>query len=684
MSDNKRAAESDSVQQDSKKPKLEDTPKIGSKGIVETDVGITHYLSQDLAGFTGTLKQRYTDFLVNEIDLEDNVVHFTDEGFPDKKQRRRERKESERESGETQGENSTPKEEVKPEEKVEEKPQEFQLDPAKRIQLLEIFGEAELTQIEAILKSDSTFESSKVFDDKKSRGQIHQLFREAFQGKFETKTTPKNTFQFSLSNAKTRSFNKPKQQIDTRDENGVENYGLGPLKEFLHFKLFKENKDTMEAANLLAKFLRLPPKQIRYAGTKDRRGVTVQKVCIPKMRVERVNALNRTLRGLKLGSFSYEDKGLNLGDLHGNEFLITLRDVQGLDSTQSIEDIAAKSFTSLKEKGFINYYGMQRFGTFSVSTHTIGKEILLGNWKNVVDLILSDQEFALPESRASRKIWSETRDAVKAQDNMPRKCVAESTILRFLSNEKKGEDGDYREHSYFHAIMKIPRNLRIMYGHAYQSYIWNTIASLRNEKHGLKVLPGDLVLVESEEGSSNENEDQDDVDDFEEDVKSGKFKRARHVTEEEAQSGKFSIYDIVLPTPGFDINYPNIPDIKEAYKTIMSKDGLDPEDMTRKVKEFSFAGSYRNIIGKVKGLEYHVRHYEEPTQQLIYTDLELLHLKAKEENKDIEQIIPEKGGSKTAIILKFQLDVSAYATMALREVMKADTSRRSEMCDVKV
>ncbi|CAM9010385.1 hypothetical protein WICANDRAFT_78327 [Wickerhamomyces anomalus NRRL Y-366-8] len=667
MSKAKRPVESDSPIENVKKQKVESTPESApSKGIVETDVGITSYISQDLAGFTGTLKQRYTDFLVNEIDLQDNVVHFTDEGIPDKKQRRRERRENERD--------------VQKEEEPKEEPKEFQLDAAHRIKLLENFGEEELSKIEEVLKNGSKFESSKVFNEKKTRGEIHQLFREAFQSKIETKTTDKNTFQFSLATRNSRAF-KPKQQVDTRDENGVENYGLGPLKDFLHFKLYKENKDTMEAANLLSKFLRLQPKQIRYAGTKDRRGVTVQKLSISKIKVERVNSLNRTLRGLKLGSFSYENEGLSLGDLHGNEFLITLRDVQSLDPSQPIEEVISKSLESLKTHGFINYYGMQRFGTFSVSTHTIGKEILLGNWKAAAELILSDQEFVLPDSKEARKIWSESKDVSKALELMPRKCVAEYTILKYLSTEKKEDTGDYKDHSYFQAIMKIPRNLRIMYGHAYQSYIWNSIASLRVDKYGLKVVAGDLIVEEEAEKPVNTDESAE-TEIFEEDVRTDKYQRARPVTEEEAASGKFSIYDIVIPTPGFDINYPEIPDIKAGYKELMEKDGLNPDDMVRKVKEFSFAGSYRSLIGKAKNLDYQIRHYEEPAQQLVYTDLELLHKKQKGE--EVEQVLPDQGGSRVAIILKFQLEVSAYATMALREVMKADTSRRSEMCDVKV
>jgi tRNA(Glu) U13 pseudouridine synthase TruD len=46
------------------------------------------------------------------------------------------------------------------------------------------------------------------------------------------------------------------------------------------------------------------------------------------------------------------------------------------------------SLRHLKENGFINYYGMQRFGTGSISTHTVGQHILKADWKEAINLIL--------------------------------------------------------------------------------------------------------------------------------------------------------------------------------------------------------------------------------------------------------------------------------------------------------
>lgn len=653
-----------------------DTPR--TKAVQEADVGITNYLSDALVSFAGTLKQRYNDFLVNEVDLEGNVVHLVDEGFSNSKDRRREKREKELKEGILEIE-SKKREEEQREREAREK--EEQMQKAREIELakqplklseiheaalLDLFGPDDFANLIHTVENSVRMVTVRTFEDKQKRTQLHQLLREVFPGKLESITNSDNTILIGTATRRTR---KPKSEMSKQP---TDPYGLGPKKEFLHFALYKENKDTMEVANLIARFLRINFKQIRYAGTKDRRAVTVQNACVSKIPAERVNSLNKTLRGIRLGSFRYSDTGLSLGDLEGNEFTIAIRDVQS-QSDRPIDEIVAAGVRTLREQGFINYYGMQRFGTFSISTHDVGRKILLSDWKGACDLILSNQEFVLPESRKAREIWESTRDAALTLKEMPRKCVAEVSILTQLTQ--------LHDKAYSEGIMKIPRNLRIMYGHAYQSYVWNKATSKRIELFGLTAVVGDLVIA-----SKNTKSDLPEVDELEggEDVKDVTFIRARSLTQSDIDSGKYSIYDVVLPTPGFDILYPENPELRKVYVDIMAADGLDPFKMSRSVRDFSFAGAYRHVLHKPQHIKYAIRHYEEPSQNLMNNDLDLLKLRQGDAPfDDLQRILPDSQGGRVAVILTMTLGTSAYATMALRELMKIDTNRRSEHFDVK-
>lgn len=76
---------------------------------------------------------------------------------------------------------------------------------------------------------------------------------------------------------------------------------------------------------------------------------------------------------------------------------------------------------------------------------------------------------------------------------MPMWCTAERAILDGL--DRHGANAP------LNAINQIPQSLRMMYVHAYQSFIWNHMASLRLEKWGKdKVVVGDLILLD--DGSS--------------------------------------------------------------------------------------------------------------------------------------------------------------------------------------
>lgn len=230
-----------------------------------------------------------------------------------------------------------------------------------------------------------------------------------------------------------------------------------------------------------------------------------------------------------------------------------------------------------------------------------------------------------------------------------------------------------------------------MYVHAYQSYIWNLAASERWRQYGAKVVPGDLALVEAPETKDTvQNGDLEDPEAPEDinaqtradDKAARRIARARPIKAEEVD--KYSIYDIVLPTPGHDIEYP-ANGLLDVYIEAMAKDGLDPSDMERKQPDFSLTGSYRPLLYRPKNVKWRTLRYNSDEDQLCLTDKDRLEGKTKADGEVEGMIKKTVGGNtdvldgvNTALLVEFELGSGCYATMALREIFKADTSSASQ------
>lgn len=58
----------------------------------------------------------------------------------------------------------------------------------------------------------------------------------------------------------------------------------------------------------------------------------------------------------------------------------------------------------------------------------------------------------------------------------------------------------------------LPRNAREIYAHAYQSYLWNKMASARIELSSKDVLLGDLVLKNEDNDEMVQDADVEEID----------------------------------------------------------------------------------------------------------------------------------------------------------------------------
>lgn len=62
--------------------------------------------------------------------------------------------------------------------------------------------------------------------------------------------------------------------------------------------------------------------------------------------------------------------------------LYIFRDVKASD------ELIQSAMEDLERLGFLNYFGLQRFGTTSVNTHSVGLALLKSEWKEAAMLIL--------------------------------------------------------------------------------------------------------------------------------------------------------------------------------------------------------------------------------------------------------------------------------------------------------
>lgn len=155
--------------------------------------------------------------------------------------------------------------------------------------------------------------------------------------------------------------------------------------------------------------------KFQIAGTKDKRARTTQRVCHSFIAAKRLQKAVAHIRNMAVGNFEYRKECLRLGDLAGNKFQIIIRDV-----TEKLEDIEP-SLQSFKESGFINYFGLQRFGTTDVKTFDVGKALLKNEWLNAIELILKPRANQSKEFNDARAHWWQYRDSKKAAQLLGRR-----------------------------------------------------------------------------------------------------------------------------------------------------------------------------------------------------------------------------------------------------------------------
>ncbi|KAJ2939594.1 hypothetical protein O0L34_g14310 [Tuta absoluta] len=606
-----------------------------TKRLSEDAIGVTEYIS-DHKGFNGIIKSRYSDFQVSEINEQGMVAKLTDQTPPGP-----------------------------PAEKEVEEDEEL-LFSKYNLEILPMETWDRINKVALSAGNDSldVVEIDATDIPKEERTKIHDAVKKAFGNALVSSTV-------NIEDKKLLRFQRYKKGV--RVDNRVKWPYPG---DYMYFIVHKENCDTMEAATRIAERLRLniKPSMLGYAGTKDRRAKTSQWFSLRKVDPRKVAAACKDLRDIRVGNFEFRNQNLKLGMLKGNKFRIALRNVTADD------EVVSQACEELEEKGFLNYYGLQRFGSrIDMPTYDIGLKLLQGKFQEAIDGILEERDGPMQKALRAYKEQSASA-ALRVFPSSMFHSALELRLLRALATSPNDLLG---------ALNKMARNTRLLYLHSYQSLVWNRAVSERVRRHGLQPAVGDIVpldvdheeICKLEEEEDDEDEDAESRDDaqngdqnkmadttpatpLETSIKQEKKQiPVRILTQEDVDSERYTIFDIIMPLPGHMVVYP--PNMKEYYEELLTKDGLTL-DMKHKFKSYTMTGAYRHLVIRPADVSWRCVRYTEPFADLILSDWDEL------QGATLSGIVDD--GKYKALLLDMTLPASCYATMALRELLRVDTS----------
>ncbi len=372
-------------------------------------------------------------------------------------------------------------------------------------------------------------------------------------------------------------------------------------------KVWSRNWETNRLVNSMARELRIDRNHIDFAGTKDKRAITTQWM---SFKTDPEELASISLRDVEITGIFRSNNNLYIGSHWGNRFEITVRDLD--ISFEDTEEIVSKTAKQLEEAGgFPNWFGVQRFGTIRPITHEIGRLIINGDYEGAVKLYIAEPMEGEGElSYEARKYLQETWDYGKALEIFPTNLTFERAMLAHLADHPEDYTG---------ALKRLPVNLLRMFVHAFQSYLFNRMISMR-VRRGLPLndaIPGDVLLPTDRKGMPNV--------DTPVEINERNLKKASKMVRE----GKAYVS---APLFGFNSRFSS-GEQGEIERKVIEEEGCKKKDLiVPELREISSKGTRRAIFAPISDLDYSV----------------------------------DQGGLK----LSFGLFKGTYATSLLREFMK--------------
>lgn len=124
----------------------------------------------------------------------------------------------------------------------------------------------------------------------------------------------------------------------------------------LLLKVRKRGANTMWVAKQLAKLGKIHPRDIGFAGLKDRDAVAEQAFTVPARSAMGIDWVGASGDGFEVISAERQRRKLKRGALKGNDFVLVLREFSGDPA------VLEQRLQTLASAGVPNYFGPQRFG----------------------------------------------------------------------------------------------------------------------------------------------------------------------------------------------------------------------------------------------------------------------------------------------------------------------------------
>ncbi|MHA1941373.1 MAG: tRNA pseudouridine(13) synthase TruD [Candidatus Hodarchaeales archaeon] len=261
---------------------------------------------------------------------------------------------------------------------------------------------------------------------------------------------------------------------------------------YIHFVLWKSGLDTYSAIRKIKHLCNYQETDFNFAGLKDAQAESLQRISVWQGDKKCLGQIQ--LPNLKIINPIKQKFAIPIGDLSGNQFQVRIRDPE-----KTVPKTIWDSFVKeAEEKGFLNYFGMQRFGSKRPTLHLIGKYILQEDYASVLEKYIGTTSKL--ESEHITKIRLMFKDKVepsKIYGIFPPNYLFERLMLKGLSKGKSPQD----------IVFSLPKYILRLSISAYQSYIFNKILStLDHSQLNPDVIPSiPLIGYKTELSSFNED-----------------------------------------------------------------------------------------------------------------------------------------------------------------------------------